>query len=156
AALDRDLATARARLSRILDEQLDAPAGSETARLLTEKARQLEQHLATLAADRERRGALPLAGLSDAQVTTLAAFAAEVRAGLSSATPADQHAVLGLLGLRGAVRRDEQQGCRLGRAHRFAVDWQAVLPVGHSDGELVNSNTNWSTRASSRSGNSGR
>jgi hypothetical protein len=53
-ALDANVARLRARLDRVLDEQLDAEAGSETARALREKTRQIEDMIGRHLADRAR------------------------------------------------------------------------------------------------------
>jgi site-specific DNA recombinase len=148
AALDRDIAARRGRLSRILDEQLDAPTGSETARLLAVKAQEIERQLARLQADRAERAAAPHAGLSDAQVLTLTEFAAQVRAGIPAATPAERRQIFELLGLKGTVRRDDTDGLRLSQTHGFRVDWDGLIPVRCNDREFVNVKTVHLTDAS--------
>ncbi|MBX5490758.1 MAG: hypothetical protein IRZ14_06335, partial [Chloroflexi bacterium] len=128
ATLDREIAQRRARLGRLLDEQLDAPAGSETARLLTEKARQLDAQLQHLQAQREQLSQAPHTGLAPAEIAALEEFAADVRAGLAAATVAEQRRIVELLDLRAMVACDER-GLRLGKRHHFRVEWTAVLPL---------------------------
>src|SRR5207237_998529 len=78
--LDANVARWRARLDRILDEQLDAPAGSETERALREKARQIEDAISRHLAERSRQEAEPTAGLSDEEANSVATAAAEIAA----------------------------------------------------------------------------
>jgi site-specific DNA recombinase len=141
-AIDRDLAQRRARLSRILDEQLDAPAGSETARLLAGKAREIERQLVQLQEDRSRLASKPHLGLSDEQSESIAAFAAEVQAGIDAASPGERRRICELLGLRGTVSCGGDDGVCLSRIrHRFRVEWESLLTVRHSDREFVNVKT---------------
>ena len=46
------------------------------------------------------------------------------------ATPAEQHRIFKLLGLRGTVTEDAENGIQL-RRRRFSIDWQAILPLRH-------------------------
>jgi site-specific DNA recombinase len=151
AALDRDIAARRGRLSRILDEQLDAPAGSETARLLGDKAREIERQLTSLQAGRAELANAPHTGLSDEQVLTLTEFAAQVRAGIPAATPAERRQIFELLTLRGTIYRDDAHGYRLSRVHGFRVSWDGLIPIRCSGREFVNVKTIHLTEASGAS-----
>jgi hypothetical protein len=135
-ALDRETATLRGRLSRILDEELDAAAGSETARLLRDKRGQIELSLAQLARERDRLAAEPVDGLSAEQALSLEAFAAEIRAGIEHADEPERHRILQMLHVKAAVKLDEDHGSKLGRDHRYSIAWDAVIPLRHADGTL--------------------
>jgi site-specific DNA recombinase len=145
--LDANVARLRVRLDRVLDEQLDAPAGSETARALREKARQIEDAIGRHLTERAELERAPVAGLSDEQVTTVEAFADLVRAGIDRASePTDEGAlrrrhIFGLLQLRGTVRVDPEHGEPVGQKHRVTVEWQAAIPVGSNGREMCNIQT---------------
>jgi hypothetical protein len=115
-ALDASISRLRGRLDRILDEQLDAPAGSETARALREKARQIEDVIGRQLADRARLASEPNAGLSPDQATSLLQFSAEIRAGLDVASAQNERGaarrrrIFQMLRLRGTVRPDQEHG----------------------------------------------
>jgi site-specific DNA recombinase len=141
AVLERKIGALRARLSRILDEQLEAPPESERARLYGEKGRQIEMELEHLQTDRDRLGELPHAGLTEAEVLSLTEFAAEVRTGLGVATSDERRRVVELLQIRGAVRLDQDGGIRLGHKNRFAFEWTSVIPLRRSEREFVNIQT---------------
>jgi hypothetical protein len=140
-ALTSKIAALRGRLSRILDEQLDAPAGGESARLLREKAHQIEASLSTLQAEHAQLAAEPRPGLSDSQIHELTAFAAEVCQGVEHATPAERRLIFQLLQLKGTVRRDDEHGRKFALKHRFSVAWEAIIPLRHSDREFVKRRT---------------
>jgi hypothetical protein len=129
ATVDREVARLRARLERILDEQLDAPAGSESARALRGKAQEVEAAINRLLTDRAQLAAAPSVGLSDADSLQLAEFAAEVRAGLDYATPAERRRIYELLQLDGVVRLAPEHGIKLGRRHRFTIEWRSVFEL---------------------------
>ncbi|HEY7066414.1 MAG TPA: recombinase family protein [Chloroflexota bacterium] len=140
-ALTSRIAALRARLSRILDEQLDAPAGSESARLLREKAQQIEASLSTLQAEHAQLAAEPTPGLSDSQIHELTAFAAEVCQGVEHAMPAERRRIFQLLQLKGAVRRDDAHGRKFALKHRFSVAWEAIIRLRNDGREFVNVQT---------------
>jgi len=134
---------AAAQLGRLLAEQLDAPTGSETARLLAERARQLDAQLQHLQAEREQLAQAPHGGLAPAEIAALEAFAAQVRAGLAAATVAERRRIVELVDLRATVACDER-GLQLGKRHRFRVQWTAVPPLQEvrcTAGEFVNIQT---------------
>jgi site-specific DNA recombinase len=130
--LDREIARLRARFDRITDERLDAQPGSETERALKTKAEDTETAIRRLLSDRAELDAQPAPGLTEQEGLELARFAEEVRAGLDHATGAERRRVYDLLRLRGKVRLDPDHGVKLGRRHRFAVDWDAVIELQHS------------------------
>lgn len=130
--LDQEISRYRGRLSRILEEELDAPSGSETARLLREKRNQIEAVLTRFTGEREALASEPAPGLTPAQSLDLARFAAEVRDGIEHATPADQHRILQLLKVRGVVHHDPEHGQLLRQRQRFTIEWTAAIPLRDS------------------------
>jgi hypothetical protein len=145
--LDANVARLRARLDRVIDEQLDAPVGSETARALREKASEIEAAIGRHLAERARLDSKPTAGLSDDQAASLVQFAEEVRAGLEVASqPGDEGAahrrhIFGLLKLRGTVRLDPERGEPVGKKHRVTIEWQAAIPIRGNGREFTNIQT---------------
>ena len=148
--LDGEASRLRDRLGRIIEEQLSAPAGSETVRLLREKAQQIEAALGRLAAERGGLAAESAAGLSDGEAEDLASFAAEVRAGADHATTIDRRRVFQLLKLTGTVRRDAEHGIRFAKKNRFSVDWTAILQLRDNGRNFVNIKTVWIGPADAR------
>jgi hypothetical protein len=142
--LDANIARLRARLDRILDEQLDAPAGSETARALRDKARQIEDMIGRHQAERSRLDSEPRPGLSDEQAESLWQFSEEVRAGIAEASRPDdigalhRRRVFQMLRLRGTVRLDLENGVPVGRKHRVVVEWDSCIPLRGIGCEFTN------------------
>jgi site-specific DNA recombinase len=122
------------RLERALEKQtlelLTAEDGSATEAALRRAGKELEARIKALRQSAADLEAQPIAGLSSADVADIQEFAADIRAGMGAATPAEQHRVFKLLGLRGAVIEDAENGIQL-RRRRFSIDWQAVLPLRH-------------------------
>ena len=143
ATLEREMAKLRGRLSRILEEQLDAPSGSEIARLYRDKARQIELQLEHLQADHAQRAAEPHVGLSAEQAMSLQQFAAEVRAGIDAAEGTDRQRVFELLRLQGRLRLDDERGIRLAKRNRFSIEWTAIVPLRNKGREFTNIQTIW-------------
>jgi site-specific DNA recombinase len=129
ATVDREVARLRTRFDRITDERLDAPAGSETERALKAKAQEVEAAINRLLADRAQLAAVPTPGLSAAETMQLRQFAAEVREGIEHATAGERRRIYELLRLEGTVRLDSEHGIKLGRRHRFAIEWAAIIPL---------------------------
>jgi site-specific DNA recombinase len=146
-ALDANVARLRTRLSRVLDEQLDADAGSETARALRDKAREVEDMIGRHLADRARLDSEPDAGLSADQAMSLMQFSDEVRAGIVVASADDaegalhRRRVFKMLRLRGTVRPDQEHGVPIGRKHRVTVKWDAALRLRGIECKMTNIQT---------------
>lgn len=146
-ALDADVVRLRSRLDRILDEQLDAPAGSETARALREKARQIEDRIGRHLADRARLDSAPAAGLSPDQAMSLRQFSKEIRAGIDVASAAGEQGaarrrrIFQMIRLRGTVRPDQEYGALVGRKHRVTVSWDAAIQLRGIGCEMTNIQT---------------
>jgi hypothetical protein len=141
--LEAETARLRARLERVLEEQLDAPSGSESARLLREKGKQIEDALSRFQAERARLEAEPMAGLSESQVVDLTRFADEVRAGLDVADNLARRRVLQMLKLRGVVRLDPEHGIRLAKRNRYSIEWEAIIRLQRNEREFTNIQTIW-------------
>lgn len=147
AALDANVARLRGRLDRILDEQLDAPAGSETARALREKARQIEDVIGKQLAERVRLDSEPTVGLSVGQADSLMRFSDEVRDGIAVASePGEEGAlhrrrVFQLLRLRGRLLLDPENGEPVGVKHRVTVEWDAAIRLQGIGREMTNIQT---------------
>ena len=130
--IDREVGRLRGRLQRITAERLDAEAGSEADRALKVLAGDAEDSIRRLLADRAELEVEPSAGLNPADVVAVEQFAAEVRRGIEHAGPQERRRVFELLKLRLAVRRDDQNGIKLARVHRFGLDYRAVIELSDS------------------------
>ena len=135
AAIDREIQKLRARVARIVEERLDAERGSETERVLKEKGAQVEEAIRKLEMERHNLDTEPAEGLSPDAVLSLREFAREVREGLDLADDADRRHVYELLKLRGTVRLDNETGMKLGRRHRFLIEWLGVVGLLDTDRE---------------------
>jgi site-specific DNA recombinase len=123
----------RKRLGRATMERLDLDAGTESDRALQAASKTIEGEINSLRAQLSSLETQPLPGLSDADAGAIEQFAAEIRAGISVATPVEQRKVFELLRLRGRVSEDPANGVKLGRLHRFSIVWEAVIPVTDDD-----------------------
>jgi site-specific DNA recombinase len=128
ATVEREMAQRRAKLKELLLDRADAPRSSETRRVLDEAIQEAETTLARLSGELAKLTPTDLPGLTPEAATVLETFAAEVRAGLTAATPAERRQIAQLLQLRGTVRQDAEGGVRLGR-HAFTVQYEAVLAL---------------------------
>ncbi len=117
-----------------LEEQvtalLRAEHGSALEQALRTAGDAIESEVRALRESLADLEAQPIDGLSDDDVAALQQFAAEIRAGLDCAGPAERHRIYKLLRLRGTVREDPEHGIRL-RRRRFVIDWEAVLELRH-------------------------
>ncbi len=132
-AIQEQRETLSRRIARLLDELVDAPAGSETAQLIRQRADELSRQIAALDAEAVRLDATPREGLSPRELDTLEAFAAEMQAGIAHADPADRRRLVDTLRLTATLTRvpPETPGAvRLGRfRYPIAITWQAVVPL---------------------------
>jgi hypothetical protein len=135
--IDRQILHERARLKAMLAEQFDPDTGAAARAGLKALAPDAEKTIARLQAGRAELEAQPAPGLTKSEVLALADFAAEVRAGIDAATPAEQRRIYDLLRLRGTVRlaREGEEGYRVGRNfRRFVFEWQAIISIQQHDG----------------------
>jgi site-specific DNA recombinase len=128
ATVEREIAQRRAKLKELLLDRAEAPRGSETRRVLDEAVQEAEAALGRLTDELAKLTPTDLPGLAPEAAEALASFAADVRAGLTAATPPERRQVVHLLQLRGTVRQDEERGVRFGR-HAFTVQWEAAITL---------------------------
>lgn len=127
----REIASQRKRLERIVDEMLENEKGSETYSALAQRQKATEDMLQRLQAEQAEQTAGPSEGLSAEQAVELERFAAEVGAGLETASTAKRRWVYERLRLGGTVRV-QPDGIKLGQRHCFDMDFQAVVPIADS------------------------
>jgi site-specific DNA recombinase len=134
-ACDTEIAKQRKRLDTLTSGLADAGSGEVYASILRQ-AKEVEQLISTIAAERAALTATRPEGLSVADAEALTAFADEVRAGFEHAAPDDRKRLYDLLRIRGTVHADAD-GIRLGRKHHFRIDWVAAIPLVHSDNNFL-------------------
>jgi site-specific DNA recombinase len=135
--LDRLIKRERAALKVLVLDRAAARRGGETWRALDEAVQDTERKLGKLADELGKLHPTDLPGLSARQADALTAFAAEVRAGIALATPAQQRHVCQMLRLTGRVTEDRENGVRLGRDHRYTIDWEALISLRDNDRVLT-------------------
>jgi site-specific DNA recombinase len=109
-------------------ELLSAEDGSATEAALRRAGSELDGQIRALRQSAAELEAQPVAGLSSDDIEAVEQFAAQVRDGMGAVTPAEQHRIFKLLGLRGSVVEDPENGVQLKR-RRFTIEWQAILPL---------------------------
>ncbi len=70
--------------------------------------------------------------LSADEASAIESLAAEVRDGLTLATPAERRQLFELLRVQGTVHRDPD-GVRLGRKWTFRIDWEGAIQLSDSN-----------------------
>jgi hypothetical protein len=137
--IDREIDRLRAKLTRIMNERLEATPESEAERALRTLAEETEIAIRRLLVDRTQLDAEPVPGLTAEEEVALERFAEEIQVGLERATRPDRRQIFTLLRLTGRVREDPEHGIKLGRRHRFAVQWDAIIELlnGGSDFKKV-------------------
>lgn len=133
ATLEKEIERLRRRIQRIHSERLEADPGSESDRALKALAQEAEGTVARLLADKADLQTTPSPGLEDAEIAALQHFAAEMGAGIEHATAADKRRVFELFRLRATLREDEN-GQRFGRDHRFGIDWETAIEIADNSG----------------------
>jgi hypothetical protein len=128
--LSAEIANARRALDKQTVELLLAESGSATEAALRKAGRELEANITAWGASLAALEARPVPGLSDDDAQAIRQLAAEIRAGLDLATPAQRHWVYKRLQLRGTVREDPERGIPLHR-RRFTIDWTTLLELRH-------------------------
>jgi site-specific DNA recombinase len=124
AVFDAELAQRRKRLSSQLDELIDA--GPEAKAALREKIAENERAIGKL--DRERNALRegPQDGLSAADALSITTFAAQARAGLEAASPAERLALIDQLRVQGVIRHGGDVRIR---RHAYTLEWSAAIPL---------------------------
>jgi site-specific DNA recombinase len=136
ACVEREMTQRRAKLKELLLDRAEAPRGSETRRVLDEAVQETEAMLGRLSAELAKLTPTALPGLTPDAAGALETFAADVRAGLTATTPAEQRRVCRLLQLQGTVRHDPVRGAPLGR-HAFTIQWEAAIQFQDNAGRLL-------------------
>ena len=126
--LQREMGRHRGDLKGILRQRITVDAGSERDQLLEDMAQESEQTIRRLQTEYDRLATMRVGGMSAEEASDLERFAAEVRDGIGSATPAEKRQVYRLLQLHGTLREDAD-GKKYGRFHHVACDLHAVIPV---------------------------
>jgi hypothetical protein len=134
-AIDAEIAKHRKHLRAIVERHLTSEPGSELDAMYAALAKEQDVAIAKLVAERDRRKATRLSGLSPAEAATLRQFATEVRTSIEAAGDVERRRIFELMRLRGEVRLDAE-GVKLGHHHRFAVAWEALITIRDSDGGL--------------------
>jgi hypothetical protein len=136
-ACDTEIAKQRKRLDMLTSGLADAGSGEVYASILRQ-AKEVEQLIGAIAAERAALAATRPEGLSVADAEALTAFADGVRAGFEHAAPNDRKRLYDLLRIRGTVHADAN-GIRLGRKHYFHIAWQAAIALPCSDNNFLKS-----------------
>lgn len=136
AIIDAEIKHQLKQLERVGDRLLEAERGSEQEAMWKRRAKEIEDGIRSFKAERVTLAGMRSGGLSAEDAESLEAFAAEVRRGFANFTRADIRQVFELLQLRLTVKEDPE-GIKLGRGHRFAVDWEASIQLRHSEPRLT-------------------
>jgi hypothetical protein len=113
----------------------DAGSGEVFSAILRQ-AKEVEDMIGRTNAERANLAAIRTEGLSPVEAGNLAAFAEDIRAGFDEATAAERRELYNLLHIRGIVYADPN-GVRLGRYHRFRIEWQCAIPLAHNENQLL-------------------
>ena len=128
--IDAEIAKQRRTLDTLADKLTDADGGEFLAAIMR-RAKEIEEVIAKLDAERARLTASPGEGLSDTEATALVRFAESARTGVAEATPNDRRRLYETVRLRARVHSDPG-GVRLGRRNRFRIEWEAKIPLLHT------------------------
>ncbi len=131
--LDKEIDRLRRRIQRIHSERMEADAGSESDRAMKALAQEAEATVTRLLADKADLQTAPAPGLDDSEIASLQRFASEIGTGIEHATDADKRRIFELLRLRATLRQDEN-GQKFGRDHRFSIDWETAIEVTDNSG----------------------
>ncbi len=133
AAIDAEIARQRKRLQALVDELIDAgPLGKDAIRQRMKEAETLITRLDGEAAQLRR---VPGEGVSAENEAEIRAAVALARAGLALMTDAQRGDFLDRIRLRATVYAapaDDDDAVRIGRKHRFRIDWGSVLRLSDS------------------------
>jgi hypothetical protein len=139
ATIETEMVKQRKRLDGLSSDLADAGNGEFRASI-RRRAQEIEGIIERLRRDRDELTTLPSAGLSADDADAIARFATEVQAGMGHATPAERRMLYQQLQVRGSLSpavRTDPEAIRLGRHHRFYVDWTASIPLLDSDGRFL-------------------
>jgi hypothetical protein len=139
ATIAAEILKQRKRLDGLAADLADAGEGEFRASI-RRRAQEIEGIIAGLCKDRDALDAVPSGGLSADDADAIARFAAEIQAGMAHATPADRRLLYQQLQIRGKVSPADSSAAkavRLGRTHRYRIDWTATIPLLDSDGSFL-------------------
>jgi hypothetical protein len=134
--LDVEIARLRTRLSRIVAQRLEADPGGEIDRALLAAGRETETQISRIEGDRQWLAEPVGVGLSEEAAIGIEQFAAEAAAGIDLATPDQRRRLFHMVDLRAAIRVDPEGSVKIGRKHRYSIDWSARIPLVNHDGIL--------------------
>lgn len=130
-ALNAEIARHRQRLNTLANRLVDAGDG-ELYQALMRQAKDIESLIGKMSAELTSLNAIRAEGLSEAEVLSIQAFAAEVALGIKHATPADRRKLYKMLQIHGTIHTataNDPDSVRLTRRACFRVEWTAVLPL---------------------------
>ncbi|MFL5759617.1 MAG: hypothetical protein ACJ789_07760, partial [Thermomicrobiales bacterium] len=136
AAIETQLTQQRRRLEAHVDKFVQAGDG-EFAATIRRRADDIEALITQLTAQRAELAAVRSDGLSVEEATAITTIADEIRAGLDQATSEERRHLIELFDVRGTVHLDPN-GIKLGRKHRFRIEWQARIPLRDRAGQFQN------------------
>ncbi|CAN5298334.1 recombinase family protein [soil metagenome] len=129
--IDTQIVRERKRLDGIVLRLIDGDGNSEMVASLERTQREIVTHLERMVTERALLAVTKAEGLTPDDAEAIAAVATEIRAGIEHATDADRRALYDLLGIRGVVFIDPD-GVKMGRKHRYRVEWSAAIPLLHA------------------------
>jgi hypothetical protein len=124
ARLDAELAQQRKRMSRQIDELIDA--GPEMHAVLRTKVEESERVIGKLDRERTALQSGPQDGLSAVDAQSIITFVEQTLVGLDAAGPSERRALVDLMRVRAVIRHGGD--VRMGR-HHYALDWTAAIPL---------------------------
>jgi len=134
--LDAEIARLRTRVSRIVAQRLEADPGGEIDRALLDAGKEAETQISRIESERQRLAEPVGVGLSQEAAIGIEQFAAEAAAGIELATPAHRRRLFHMVDLRATIRVDPSGSVKIGRKHRYSIDWSARIPLVNHDGRL--------------------
>ena len=137
ATVDEEVAKRRKRLDTLAARMADASDG-EIFDALMRQAREQEDAIRRLDGERAELAAVRGEGLSESEADAIAQLAEKWRLGLTNATEADRRRLYEAIQVRGTIYLDPN-GVRIGRRHRYRIDWQAAIPLSGSISGFLNS-----------------
>jgi hypothetical protein len=143
--VDAQITRERKRLDTVTLRLIAEEPGSEVTASLERTQQDVSRLLDGLTAERAELAATNTDSLSDEGADTIEAFAADVRASMAHATPADRGRIYEMFSVRGTVYLDPSRtnGVRLGRKHHFRIEWTAAVELSHRESRLRNPVMQW-------------
>ena len=127
--LDGEIASHERTLRRASEEKLKVDDDDARYSIYDDAERREAETVRRLRVERDRFSALPTPGMNDDEAAALTQAAADVRAGIEHAGPADRRRVYQILRLRGKVFHDPERGVPIGYRGRFRIEWDALISL---------------------------